>query len=579
MTEQAEVAAVPKELRVEVEGWEATLEWSGRDPARASLEPWRCGTLVHFDLPTGALGEYHLCVRQPMVDIHHSWVGNIDQWRGSELTSVALDYTFESRANSAIPIVCNYDRTGQNRGVIALLDTAPPTQVHQRVLIDQPPMRWLRTRFRRSRREGGLRETLVLHRNRVHFATAVSETLRELVHRNHITPLTAPDWAREPVWCSWYSHLYRLTEADVEAQIPHLEALGIRTMILDASWFKTPDTSYGDIWGDYQVERSLVPDLPGLVRRLHNAGRKLMLWCAPLYVGHKAKARARLEPYCAFDGKNRHDRLCPFCPESIAHAAALVERLMRMYQLDGLKLDFLDQGDDPPCVEPAHDHGDGDYGRAMLRFMAGVRQAIRAINPDAAIEYRIGYSTLNTLNVANCHRGNDAPYDADYMRRENQFLRLFCHAPAAVWNDYAYWHADESAENVSLMMGQQIFSGGVPTLSVDLTRLSEAHRRAIARWLEFYQEHRPALARATLVVHSADSCFSVASLQDPVSGVAYVLIAGSSIPARLHLQPGIREAWVLNASAETAGRVTLAFDAGAVDASITDREPRCYKLT
>lgn len=564
--------------RIAFDGWEAIVEWAGPGEAAVGVERRDGVTLVHFDLPAGPLGEYHLRIRRPFVDIHRSWVGHVDQWRGSELTSIALNYTYESRANSSMPIVCNYNRAGENRGVIAMLNQAPQTTVNQRPVLDQPPMQWLQTSFTRRRVRGGMRETIVLCREPIHYAAAVANTQRLLARWNNIAPLPAPAWAREPVWCSWYSHLYVLKQHDIEAQIPHLKAMGIRTVLIDASWFKTPQTAYHWIWGDYHVEKSQMPDLPGLSRRLHGEGLKLMLWCAPLYVGAKAQARRAMEPYRAFDGKQRHDRLCPFCPEAVEHASRLVGRLMREYDLDGLKLDFMSEGDDPPCVDPKHDHGDGDYGRAMLGLMAGVRDAILEVKPDAAIEYRIGYSTLCTLNMANCHRGNDAPYDADYMRRENQFLRLFCDAPAAVWNDYAYWHPDESAENVSLMLGQQVFSGGVPTLSVDLASLRDDHRHVLRNWLDFYREHRDALAGATLRVHSADSCFSVASLENPARRVAYLLVTGACLPRAVSFTAGIERVWILNAGAEERGSIVLQSAGGGVRAELSDRQPHLFNL-
>ena len=544
-------------LRVAVDDWMVLLEWQGGGKPTSSVERRDGFTLVHFDLPEGPLGEYRISVQQPFIDIYRSWAGAVDCWRGTELTSIALNYSFDTAANLNLPVICNYDRLGANRGVVGLLDHAPLTRVNQRPMIEQPPMQLLQTQFARSRKSGGFRETVVISREGLRFSEAIRRFMRFCRERQGIEPLPAPEWARDPVWCSWYSHLYTLTQRDVEAHIPLLKGLGFRTVLLDASWFKRPDQAYSWVWGDYRVEKSLFPDLRGLSRRVRDEGLKLMVWCSPLYVGAQAQSRQAMAPYCVLAGERRSNRLCPFCAESIAHAREVVERVMSDYELDGLKIDFMDKTD-PPCADPAHDHGDGNFGAAMAEFMRELRDGILKVNPDAAIEYRIRYSTLASTPFANCHRGNDAPYDADYMRRENLFLRLFCEYPSAVWSDYAYWHAQEKPANVSLMLGQQVFSGGVPTLSVDLTRCGQEHTEVIGRWLAFYQEHRDALARAELTVLSADSVFSVSSLQDRDQGVAFALLAGQHIPARLDLGSGVRKAWVLNASAEEDGVLTLA---------------------
>jgi hypothetical protein len=203
-------------------------------------------------------------------------------------------------------------------------------------------------------------------------------------------------------------------------------------------------------------------------------------------------------------------------------------------------------------------------GAAITDLLGGVRDEILKVRANAVIEYRVRYSNLATLSMANCHRGNDAPFDADYIRRENLFLRLFCEYPSAVWSDYAYWHEKEKTENISLMLGMQIFSGGVPTVSVDLPKCGTRQLKTMKSWLEFYNEHSDSLAKAGLTVNSADSMMSVTSLENRKSRMAYTLLSGQHVPAKIELKSGIREVWVLNASAEDSGE--MEFTAGKLSA-------------
>lgn len=557
-TGTAETSTTPQ-LTVDVDGWQAVLEWSGRGKPAASVERVDGFVLVHFDMPapeSGPLGEYHINVRAPFVDIHRSWVGSIDCWRGSELVSIALNYEFDSVANRNMPVICNYNRFGENRGVIALLNQTPATHINQRPIIDTPPMHLMQTRFSRKAVRGGFRETLVLGRQKTHFSHAIQRLFQLCKRRLSIQPMAAPDWARAPVWCSWYSHLYHLTQEQVHAQIPHLVRAGFGTVVLDASWFKRPDAAMHRVAGVYRADAPALPDLRALSRRLHDQGLRLMLWCAPHFLGFRSSLRAAMSPYCIHDSKSRSYLLCPSCPQSIAHVRTLTERLMRDYELDGLKLDFLDTVE-PRCIDKKHPHVDGDPGLSMLKLMAAARDGMLSVKADAAIEYRVSYSTLSSLGMANCHRGNDGPYDADYIRRENLFLRLFCDYPSAVWSDYAYWHPRESPANIALMLGQQIFSGGVPTVSIDLTQCSDAHRRSLTQWLSFYNEHRDALARANLIVHSADSVMSTTSLNDEQSSTSFVLLAGQELPRDLSLPAGTRDAFVFSAASRRSGAVSL----------------------
>lgn len=559
-------------LRAEVEGWDILLETESNIAPKFLIETRKEMTMIHFDFPEGKLGEYKISVQQPFIDIARSWVGKFHSWQGLELTSIALNFNFETSANSNLPVLCNYSREGENRGVIGILDQAPATQINQRPILDVPPMRLLQTQFIRSRENGGFRETVVICREKLQFAEAIKRFMRFCRKKQGIEFLPAPEWAREPVWCSWYSHLYVLTQKDVEDQISSLKKLGVRTVLIDASWFKKPEEAYFRKSGDYRPEKKLMPDLLGLARRLHAEGLKIMLWCVPHFLGIHSEARKTMEPYCIWDGENRDYHLCVFCEEARIHAKDMVERLMRDYELDGLKFDFMDNNG-PLCADPEHDHGDGNLEAARIEFMRAIRDGVLKANPNAAIEYRIAFSNITTLPFANCHRGNDAPYDADYMRRENLFLRLFCEYPAAVWNDYAYWHAQEKPANISLMLGVQIFSGGVPTLSIDLAECPEENQQIIARWLEFYQEHREALAKAELAAHSADSILSVSSLQNKEHGIAFVLLAGQHIPSKISLDKNIRQAWILNASAENCGVMEISSGSSSVKAKLPDREP------
>ncbi len=560
-------------LRVDVEDWAVLLELQEKVKPSASVEHCDGFILVHFDFPSGPLGEYQISVQQPFIDICRSWVGKFHAWVGLELASIALSFSFETSSNSSLPVLCNYNREGVNRGVIGMLDHVPSTKINQRPVFDPPPMNLLQTQFIRTRISGGFRETVVIYRAKSQFADAVRNFMRFCRKRQGIEPMPAPEWAREPVWCSWYSHLYMLTQAEVEEQIPHLKKMGIGTIVIDASWFQSKNTDTGATWesGDYRMNKTFFPDFRGLARRVHADGMKIMLWCAPLFVGELAKKRKLMEPYCTWDGTTRSQILCPFCEESKAHARELAERVMRDYDLDGLKLDFMDQLD-TPCVDPEHDHGDRNHGAAMVEFMRALRDGVLKANPDAAIEYRVSYSNLASLPFANCHRGNDAPYDADYMRRENSFLRLYCNYPSAVWSDYAYWHTQEKPDNISQMLGGQIFSGGVPTLSIDFTKRTEKERKIVGRWMKFYRQHCDTLAKAELTVHSADSIISVSSLQNLEKGVAFVLIAGQHIPVQIKLKPKIRQVWILNTSAEKDGHLELISGKFSVRAKITGRE-------
>lgn len=554
------MAETPPEkfIVVEVDDYVVVVEWDGDGEPTAQHEHRDGLDLVHVDFPEAAPGTYHLSVQLPFKDLYRTWTGEMNCWKGIELSSVGMNYSFDTAVNRALPIICNYSRTGENRHVVSLQDHRPLTHVHQRMFFPmRPPLQRMLARFSRRRDAGSFRETVIINQQTDHWDKAVRDVISFCREAQQIPQMPTPAWGFEPVWCSWYSHIYGLTQQDMVDHIPMLKELGFRTVIIDASWFKDRLVGMANAWGDWRMKEQWFPDFPALADQLHEAGLKVLLWCSPAFIGKLAECREEMEPYRTLgpEGK-RHDLLCPFCEESHQHAREVALRVMREYKLDGLKVDFMDRIE-PQCHDPEHDHGDGNFGAAMERMMQTIRDAIVEVKADAVIEYRISYSTLASQPYANCHRANDAPFEVDYMRRENLFLRLFVDHPQAVWNDYAYWHQEESLANVELMLCMQIFSGGVPTVSVDLTQISAEERALIKRWLAFYNQHRESLAKAVPVIHSADSSLSLASLQHEPAGIAFLTIGGQHIPARVELAPGITTVWVLNASAELNGSLTL----------------------
>jgi hypothetical protein len=93
--------------------WVVPVEWQGTGKPACSVEEVDGFTLAHVDLPDGPLGQYHISIQQPFIDIYRSWAGAMDCWRGSELTSIALNYNFDTAGNRHLPVICNYSRQGK----------------------------------------------------------------------------------------------------------------------------------------------------------------------------------------------------------------------------------------------------------------------------------------------------------------------------------------------------------------------------------------------------------------------------------------------------------------------------------
>ena len=181
--------------------------------------------------------------------------------------------------------------------------------------------------------------------------------------------------------------------------------------------------------GDWMPARSRFPDFRAHVDRVHAAGiSNYLAWLSVPFVGNESKAYGR------FRGKfiGREDasvrRLDPRFPEVREYLVGTYERCLRDWDLDGLKLDFIDllhsDADDP-----ARD--DGYAGRdcrtveeGVDRLMTAVHERLTAIKPEALIEFRQRYTGPAIRRYGNMLRATDCPYDILGNRKRIVDLRL-----------------------------------------------------------------------------------------------------------------------------------------------------------
>lgn len=502
------------------------------------------------------LFDLHVRFLVAMRDIHRTWVGAMEMWRGREQVSVALSGEWEFAANHFTPVICNYAHTGHNRLLLGLLNTIPNATITQRVPTTERglPMRWLEIGLSRRWREGlpldeGYHEIIYCSTDGGHWY----DELRFYVSTHDAifpTPdAPTPAAAFDPVWCSWYALLEQMTADAVRVELPCLQEDGFGTVLIDAPWFA--HERHIQHCGHYVPDETHFGSLPALVESIHDAGLRAVLWCAPSLVGPLSPVRASLERFLIRlpDG-TRSNHLCPGCPESVAHMVGTVTRLVRDYGVDGLKLDFLD-GPRIECCDDLHAHSHPTPGEAMHSLFGALHHAITQVRSHALIEFRQRYANLTTRPFANCHRGNDAPFDADYIRRQNIVLRAWSRT-TAVHSDYACWHPDESAGNVARMIAAMCLTG-VPTVSVRLSRVSAEHRAVVHRWLAWYRAHCRALRSGRMRVLSPDAATSVSAVVS--DDTAYVACFSDHPPPTLDLGPEIRNLWLFNGTAGDALRL------------------------
>ncbi len=290
----------------------------------------------------------------------------------------------------------------------------------------------------------------------------------------------------DPVFCTWYAVHGAMTQEWATGIAKQAAELGFKTFILDDGWcypdMKRVSPSTIGCWyekiGDWQVDTGKFPDFKKHVADVKSYGMKYLLWVAPYLIGDRS---AMYETLKKIPGSMFGEYLEGYYKLAPENAAArepmidLMESLMKNYDLDGLKVDFLDQ---------IHPDLDAPRAEACYEFTRELSKRIRKCKPDAMIEFRQSYAVPRMLACGTQFRAGDAPFDFLLNLRRIAQIRLALGDGVPVHADPAYWPVDELPVNISRHFIAMM--AGVPMLSVELADLSEEAKAICKFWISFY---------------------------------------------------------------------------------------------
>jgi alpha-galactosidase len=288
----------------------------------------------------------------------------------------------------------------------------------------------------------------------------------------NIDPMPVPAAALEPVYSTWYTFTQRISAEVIEQEAAIARSIGCASVFIDDGWQLYGDgRGYGGC-GDWQPDPAKFPDLAGHVGRLHDLGMAAVLWIAPLLLGEQAQDYPRLAPLAPHHIPRLNTYvLDPRRQEVRDHVVATCVRLMTDYNLDGLKIDFLDravvyQGTEAP--------GDvADVGEAMLILLRQLRNELAAAGFDAPLlEFRQPYVSPSLAEFGNILRAADCPADAIVNRTSIIDSRLLTFGPV-VHSDMLMWDPLANPEAAARQLLNVFFS--VPQISMRLAALPESH--------------------------------------------------------------------------------------------------------
>ncbi len=367
----------------------------------------------------------------------------------------------------------------------------------------------------------------------VFWSDAVREAADWMTEVSGRKPANVPDAAFAPLYSTWYNFHQDVHQDEIERECEIASKMGMGTIIVDDGW-QTDDTNRGYAFcGDWKESKNRFPDIKAHVARVHAMGMKYMLWYAVPWMGEKSANYARFKGKFLYHNK----RLKTYCldprfPEVREFLINTYERALREWNIDGLKLDFIDA-----IKVPDHDPAlsDNFKGRdiksvteATERLISDIYKRLSAIKPDVLVEFRQAYIGPSIRTAANMLRVRDCPADMQINRRGIVNLRLTS-GKTAVHSDPLEWHPTDTPEAAAKNVLNVMFS--TIQYSMKLAGLDPhpekdghnhpllGHADMIAHWSRFGAAHVDALQRGKFKAYHPE--------------LAYPLIEGESDAERI----------------------------------------------
>ena len=503
-----------------------------------------CRIALDCDVPS-VPPKFEVTFSVPQVEMQHVWAPKSELFKIEPDWGIAFN-NFVSELALDLPVYAVFDDANSNRLTVACSEVLRPVRFHAGVREEGSFVRVLFRFFEKPDVPMTHWETTIrLDRRSRFWSEAVSEASDWVTAASGARPQRAPEAAFEPLYSSWYSFHQDVTDKALEAECALAAKLGMKTLIVDDGW-QTDDTNRGYAFcGDWQVLPRRFPDMAAHVARVQALGIKYMMWYGVPFVGKNSKAWPRFQgKFLRVNERLGTAVLDPRFPEVRAYLAGLYETAVRDWNLDGFKLDFIDQfkvhdgAEDPAVAENWKGRDFKTVPDATHCLMTNVTARLKALKPGMLIEFRQSYIGPKIREYGNMIRASDCPGDMQANRMRTFNLRLTS-AGSAVHADMLEWHPDETAESAARYVLNVIFS--TVQYSMMLRNLPESHLRMVRHWIAFSKEHLATLQKGAFRPYWPQSGYPLAVAEGASERIAAVY--NPDVVVRLTAD---RAAYVLN---------------------------------
>ena len=403
------------------------------------------------------------------------------------------------------PVYCLYDQRGNNCITIALSEAVRETE--WKIGVHEEDGRFLfqcKIHMGRGRSE----VKLYINEGKTVYSRVLGKVQTWWKDGCGIVPAIVPEAAKMPFYSTWYSYHQNMEEKQLERECELAAQMGFKGIIVDDGW-QTDDNHRGYAFcGDWKPSETKFPHMREHVAYVHFLGMKYMLWVSIPFIGKNSGI-----------WKKFSDKLLEYQEDMNAGVADirykevreyLMEQyvdLVKNYDLDGLKMDFIDEFHEGAATPEYNENMDfRDVQDALEHMMVQLYEKLRELKPDILIEFRQKYVGPYIRKFGNILRVDDCPMSQLSNRVGLVDLRILS-GDTAVHSDMVMWNKAEEPEGVAIAL-QHCFFGSLQ-LSVRLEECRQEVLEVIRYYMELAQEWFEARLEGELAAEHPEHLYPV----------------------------------------------------------------------
>lgn len=428
----------------------------------------------------------------PAIETHFKWNSKINL-----LKALNLDW-FNNlnicNAFTGAPVECLMDYNNKNKTTIALSDITNTITFKSLVNEETAEFEYNFIIFENDLVARDSYELIIrIDTRNIYYHHAISDVSLwwETFKNNKPTPV--PNIAKEAMYSSWYSFHQNLDESQLIEQCKLSKKLGCNSIIIDDGWQTTDNNRGYAFCGDWEVASSKFPSMKDFVKNVHKENMNILLWYSVPFIGKFSKSFEKFKDML-IDPQNERDWhvLDPRFPEVREYIIGIYEKALIDWDLDGFKLDFIDEFVVTPFSGDLNDPR-RDFSstiEATDKLLKDCIYRLKSIKNDIMLEFRQTYNGPLMRTYGNIFRAVDCPIDDLENRLRICDIRLLA-GNSAVHSDMIMWNVSDTVESAALQFINIMFS--VPQISMLIDKLPESHYEMLKFYCGIWSKYKNTL--------------------------------------------------------------------------------------